>query len=142
MHIRRPREYETQVAAPADLVWSFVARPAGWHRWAPHIRGAWGLGDPEVREGARGAARLVGVVPVPARILSVEDGCAWTWQAGPVRLAHVVEPLDDPGRCRLRFTMVGPGPVVTAYGPVVHALMLNLARVAEKEAGSGSGVPA
>jgi len=134
---RRRREYETQVAAPADLIWSFVARPASWHRWAPHVRGAWGLGDPEVREGARGAARLVGVVPVPARILSVEDGRAWTWQAGPVRLGHVVEPLDDRGGCRLRFTLVGPGPVVTAYGPLVHALMLNLARVAEQEARSG-----
>jgi hypothetical protein len=126
------REYEVDVAASTSLTWPLVARPDRWHRWAPHVRGAWGLGTPEVREGARGAARLVGVVPVPARILSVERGRAWTWQVGPVRLAHVVVPLDeDDSACRLTFRLAGPTPLVAAYGPVVHALMLNLARVAE-----------
>lgn len=35
-------------AAPAS-VWRLLAEPAQWSRWAPHIRGTRGLGDPEVR---------------------------------------------------------------------------------------------
>jgi hypothetical protein len=129
------REYDVDVAASTSLTWPLVARPDRWHRWAPHLRGAWGLGSPEVREGARGAVRLLGVVPVPARILSVKRGRAWTWQVGPVRLAHAVVPLDeDDAACRLTFRLEGPTPLVVAYGPVVHALMLNLARVAEAAA--------
>jgi len=128
------REYQVEVAAPSTLTWPLVARPDRWHRWAPHVRGAWGLGSPEVSEGARGAARLLGVAPVPARILSVQRGRGWTWQAGPVRLAHTVEPLDESDTaCRLTFRLDGPTPLVVAYGPVVRALMLNLARVAEAE---------
>jgi hypothetical protein len=37
------------------------------------VRGAWGLGSPEVREGAFGFARLLGVIPVPARITAKSD---------------------------------------------------------------------
>lgn len=129
------REYSVSTRAPAEAVWSLVAEPARWHRWAPHLRGAWGLGDPEVEPGARGAARLLGVLPVPARILAVDPGRSWTWQAGPVRLVHAVHPDEAARGSRIVFWMEGPGPLLAAYGPVVHLLMRNLARVAEQDAG-------
>ena len=59
--------YRAASTAPAAEAWSLIARPARWHEWAPHVRGAWGLGDPEVELGARGAARLLGAVRRLAR---------------------------------------------------------------------------
>ena len=132
VRIHSERAYEFEAAAPSELAWSLVARPSRWPRWAPHLRGAWGLGSPEVREGARGAVRLLGLVPVPAQIFSVDAGRAWTWQVGPVHLVHAVEPLDT--GCRLVFRLSGPTVVVRLYGPVVHLFLRNLGRVAEQEA--------
>ena len=48
-----------------ETAWALLACPTRWKEWAPHVRGAWGLGWPQVREGAVGAVRLFGVVPVP-----------------------------------------------------------------------------
>ena len=81
------------------------------------------------------AARLVGVVPVPAKVVAVDRGRSWTWHVGPMRLEHVVEPEGDRA-CRLVFRLRGPIGAVQVYGPVVHALMLNLARVAQKRGGT------
>ena len=64
--------YTARTSASPERAWALMARPWLWSRWAPHLRGAWGLGEPEVRPGARGAARLLGVVPVPARIVEVD----------------------------------------------------------------------
>jgi hypothetical protein len=38
--------------ATPEAAWALLARPRAWPEWAPHVRGAWGLGAPEVREGA------------------------------------------------------------------------------------------
>jgi hypothetical protein len=129
------REYGVRVDAPSTVAWSLVARPDRWHEWAPHVRGAWHLGDPEVSPGKVGAARLVGVVPVPAKVVSVDRGRSWTWHVGPVRLEHTVEPESDLA-CRIVFRLDGPVGVVHAYGPVVHGLLLNLARVARLRGGT------
>src|SRR5438309_1480419 len=68
--------------APPALAWALYARPRAWPAWAPQLRGAWGLAgdDGEVEEGRIGAARLLGVVPVPARISAKDPGRSWTWQ--------------------------------------------------------------
>jgi hypothetical protein len=115
-----------------------MARPGRWHEWAPHVRGAWGVGSPEVRRGARGAARLLGVVPVPARVVAKRAGRSWTWRVGPVDLVHRVEPA--PGASVVAVDLVAPRalePVLAVtYGPVVALLVRNLARVAERSAKS------
>ena len=82
------------------------------------MRGGWGLGEPEVLKGARGYARLLGVVPVAA-----------------LTLVHRVEPR---GRGSLvAIDIQAPRalePVVRAtYGPIVGLLVRRLARVAEHE---------
>jgi hypothetical protein len=122
------------------VAWALIARPAAWPAWAPHVRGAWGLGAPEVRAGARGAARLLGVVPVPARITEKVDGRSWAWRVGPVDMDHRVEPGPGDG-CTVAVTMSAPAPVEAAlrlgYGPVVALLVRNLARAADRAA-SGS----
>lgn len=126
-------------AAPED-VWRLMARPAQWSTWAPHIRGAWGLGDPEVEAGRRGAARLLGTVPVPARIDAVDPGRSWTWTVGPVRLEHRVDPADlqatgDGGgsaRSVVTMTVEAPAPIAAAYAPVVAFFTHRLARVAQR----------
>lgn len=126
--------------APPAAAWALIARPGRWARWAPHVRGAWGLAgaDGTVRAGARGAARLLGVVPVPAVITKVEPGRSWTWRvAGTVTMDHIVEPAPSGGSI-VRVTLAAPGPLEPAlaasYGPLVAVLVRRLARAAEDEA--------
>lgn len=117
-------------AAAPEAAWALMARPDRWSTWAPHLRGAWGLGSPEVEAGRRGAARLLGVVPVPARVDSVVAGREWTWTVGPVRLVHAVEPTVD--GCIVSMTIDAPGPIEAAYAPVVQLFTRRLARAAER----------
>ena len=116
--------------------WALMARPALWSQWAPHLRGARGLGSPEVRAGAHGAVRLLGAVPIPATILSVDDGRAWTWRVGPMTLDHRVEPRA--GGATVAIDLSAPGPLETVlaatYGPIIALLLRNLARVAASPA--------
>ncbi|MEH3054949.1 MAG: SRPBCC family protein, partial [Patulibacter minatonensis] len=117
--------HEIQCAADAQIAWELISEPRRWKEWAPHLRGAWGLGDPAVRDSALGAARLGGVLPLPARIERVERSAArshWVWRVGVLRLDHEVRPAPD-GGCRIRFTLAAPWPVERAlaltYWPVV-----------------------
>src|SRR5215210_6256918 len=84
--------YEAPCAAAPPAVWPLLSEPARWREWAPHIRGAWGLGAPEVRAGARGFVRLLGALPLPVTVTGKRPGRAWTWRVGPVELVHRVEP--------------------------------------------------
>ena len=77
------RSWSADSSAPPSAAWALLSRPEAWAAWSPHVRGAWGLGDGEVREGAHGAARLLGIVPVPARI-TAKSRRSWTWQVGLV----------------------------------------------------------
>ena len=124
--------YRAHSDAEPAAAWALLARPARWQEWAPHVRGAWGLGEPEVRVGARGAARLLGVVPVPAVVTAKEDGRSWTWRVGPVDMVHAVRPAS-PG-CDVVVELHAAGPVeamlARTYGPLVGALLRRLARVA------------
>ena len=107
-----------------DRAWALMAEPRLWSRWAPHLRGAWGLGDPEVEAGNVGAARLLGVLPVPARITGKTAGREWTWQVGLVRMRHRVEP----GRVAIDIESPGPieAAVSAAYGPVIARALRRL----------------
>ena len=127
--------YERRTRAPADVVWALVARPENWSRWAPHVRGADGLGAPEVTLGARGSARLLGLVPVPARITAKRRGSLWSWQVGPLAIRHRVSAVA--GGTLVAVELDAPAalePVLRlTYGPVVALLLRNLVRVAEAE---------
>jgi hypothetical protein len=120
------------VRARPEIVWALLAEPDRWSAWAPHLRGASGLGAPEVTEGASGAARLLGVVPVPATIVGKEPGRSWTWRVGPVTLAHRVDAA--PGGSVVGFELSAPAPLErvlrVTYAPVIALLARNLARVA------------
>ena len=138
--------FEARSRAPVEEAWSLIARPRRWAEWAPHVRGAWGLGSPEVRRGARGAARLIGVIPVPATVVAKRPGRSWTWRVGPVDIVHRVGPA--PGRAvgsRVAVDLVAPWALepllAVGYGPVVALLVRNLARVAERS-GRREGPPA
>ena len=129
------RTWTASSSAPPEAAWALLARPSDWPRWAPHVRGAWGLGAPEVQDGAVGAARLLGVVPVPARITGKRAGRAWTWRLGLglVEMVHRVEPR--PGGCEVAVDILAPAPleraVAAAYWPVVQSALRRLARAAE-----------
>ena len=134
--------YEAHTDASPDTVWALLACPTRWSSWAPHMRGAWGLGWPQVREGAMGAVRLFGVVPVPARISRVNPGESWAWQVGLVAIDHLVEPLADGRGTVVAVAIDAPGPleavVARTYGPIVQGLLERLAEVAlETEAAGG-----
>ncbi|KAA0024107.1 SRPBCC family protein [Antrihabitans cavernicola] len=128
------RSYSADSTATAAETWSLVSEPARWPEWAPHIRGAWGLGTPEVQAGQRGAARLLWVVPVPALVSAKSEHRSWSWQVGPVTLDHEVTPL--PSGSRITMTISAPGPIegvlAATYGPVVQLLVRRLARIAEE----------
>ena len=127
------RTFAATSSAPAEVAWRLLARPQDWSAWAPHVRGAWGLGEPEVREGARGAARLFGAVPIPARIVAKRPGRSWTWRVGVVEMVHRVEPRAR--GCEVAVDLIAPAPVeralAAAYGPVISATLRRLARRAE-----------
>ena len=125
-------------AADPDVAWALIAEPARWHEWSPHVRGAWGLGDGEVEDSALGAARLFGVLPVPARIDIVEksaDRKHWVWKIGLVKLDHEVR--TDPDGCTIELTCHAPAPleavIRVTYWPIVKLLVDRLATVAERE---------
>ncbi len=131
---------EARSDAGPQEAWALLARPERWHEWAPHVRGAWGLGEPEVEEGLRGYARLFGVLPVPARITEVSAGRSWTWKVGPALMAHRVEPL--PGGCLVAVDIEAPGPLEAPlrafYAPLVERLLDRLATRAASRQESGS----
>jgi Polyketide cyclase / dehydrase and lipid transport len=124
--------YSQPVDAPPERVWQLVARPERWASWAPHLRGASGLGAPEVRLGAHGSVRLLGALPVPARITAKQAGRHWDWKVGPVTIRHRVD-AGAHGTI-VSIDLAAPGPLEAAlrvtYGPVIALLLRNLARVA------------
>lgn len=90
------------------------ARPDQWSRWSPYVRGAEGLGTPEVQEGSRGTVLLAGGLRLPAEILEVIPGRSWTWRVGGIVIEHLVlhpHPADLSWRCRC-----GPRPPLEARG--------------------------
>jgi hypothetical protein len=133
------RTFTAATAAPPAVAWSLIARPDDWRRWSPHVRGAWRLGEPEVRRGARGAARLLGVVPVPARIVAKREGRSWTWRVGAVEMVHRVEPRAG-GGATVAIDLRAPGPLepalALAYGPLIDVSLHRLAQEAERVVGT------
>jgi hypothetical protein len=123
------RTWTADSDAHPQIAWALLARPGAWSSWAPHLRGAWGLGAPEVQAGAVGAARLLGVVPVPARI-TAESERSWTWRVGPAEMVHRVEPRVS--GCTVAVDLRAPGPLegllAATYGPVIQVMLNNLAR--------------
>jgi hypothetical protein len=128
--------YSAHSSGSPAATWALIAQPARWHEWAPHMRGAWRLGEPEVELGARGAARLLGVLLVPARVTAKRPGRSWTWQVGPVSMVHRVTPRRG-GGCDVAVEISAPPglerAVALGYGPLVAALVRRLARVAERD---------
>ncbi len=131
--------YSARSGAPPELAWKFISRPALWHRWAPHLRGAWGLGSPEVSQGRIGAALIGGLIPAPVLVRAKQPGRSWSWQSGLMRVDHTVAPTDVGSR--ITISLAGPRPLETllrvSYGPVVGLLVRRLARVAERGEDAG-----
>jgi hypothetical protein len=130
------RTFAVETLAPPGVAWRLLARPGEWSRWSPHVRGAWGLGAPEVRPGATGAARLFGAVPVPVRVTAKRDGRSWTWRVAPglVEMVHRVEPAAG-GGATVMIELHAPAgleaALAAAYGPVIRSSLRRLARAAE-----------
>ena len=124
--------YQERSAAPAEMVWPLLAEPAQWSRWAPHIRGARGLGHPEVQPSRRGFVMLGGAAPVLVRITAKSPGRSWDWQVGLVNMSHQVTPLKTGSELRIEINaprVIEAGLRIT-YGPLVQLLLRNCARVA------------
>jgi hypothetical protein len=101
-----------EAEAPVAEVWSLLAEPGRWHEWSPYVRGAEGLGEPEVEAGATGKVVLLGGVRLDAEILEVVPRRSWTWQVGGLRVRHEVEPTSR--GTRLSIAPEGDGPI---WGP-------------------------
>jgi hypothetical protein len=124
--------YAADSSAPPEAAWALISRPSEWRRWAPHLRGAVGMGQPEVHAGALGFALLGGLVPVPGVVLGKRPGRRWSWQVGLIRVDHTVEPR--PGGCRVIVDLSAPWPLerllAVSYGPIVAVLVRRLAAIA------------
>ncbi len=124
-----------ETSAPPERVWDLIARPARWREWSLYVRGAEGLGDPEVEAGAKGSVILTGGLRVAAKIITVEPGRSWSWKVGGIIVDHEIEPTAD--GCRLsmpvRAARTAWSPLALAYGPVVDLFTGRIARVAEGE---------
>ena len=131
------RTWTAESTGSPSEAWEKLSRPGRWHEWAPHVRGAWGLGAPEVRAGAVGAARLFGVVPVPAKI-TVKAPRSWTWRVGPATLTHRVVRRDH--GCTVAIDLRAPGPLepvlAATYGPVIQNMLNRLANNAKTASGA------
>lgn len=118
-----------------DVAWRLLSRPSMWREWAPHMRGAVGLGRPEVRTGTLGFAMLGGLLPIPAAVTEKRTGRSWTWRVGLIRVEHRVRARPE-GGCEIEMRLSAPRPVEAAlavgYGPVMSLLVKRLARVAER----------
>ena len=127
-----PLSYAADSDAAPEAAWKLISEPDQWHRWAPHLRGAVGMGKPEIDRGALGFAWLGGLVPLPGMVTAKRRGRSWTWQVGLLRVEHTVEPR--PGGCRIVMDLSGPGPLerllAVSYGPLVALLVRRLARIA------------
>jgi len=125
-------------AAPAETLWALVARPELWSRWSPHVRGAEGLGSPEVQAGAKGKVILAGGLRLPAEITEVLPGHSWSWQVGGILVDHVVS--EAPGGSTLSMP-VRPArglwkPTALAYAPVVGLIAHRIVQIAERDHGA------
>ena len=123
------------IDAPADAVWSLIARPDRWHEWSPYVAGADGLGEPEVEAGAVGSVLLRGGLRIGAEILDVVPGRSWAWRVKGLVIHHEVEPM--PGGTSLSMSPEGDGPL---WAPLALAYRLptaltarNVARVARRD---------
>jgi uncharacterized protein YndB with AHSA1/START domain len=118
--------------APPERVWALMAKPELWGRWSPHVRGAVGLGSPEVVEGASGHVVLRGGVRLAARITEVVPGESWSWRVGGLHVRHTVRPVGTGSR--IEHVVEGssrPWSIVArAYVPIVGLIARNIARVA------------
>ncbi len=128
------RTFTAESDGSPRAAWALLSRPGAWPRWAPHVRGAWGLGE-EVRAGDAGAARLLGVAPVPVSITAVDAPRSWSWRvAGVVDMAHRVQPRGS--GCTVAIELEAPAPLEAAlaltYGPLILLTLRRLARLSER----------
>ena len=127
-------EYRRASRAQPAVAWRLLARPDLWERWAPHLRGAWRLGSPEVERGALGAAWVFGALPVPVRITAKEAGRAWRWHVGPYSMEHRVE--ARPAGCDVVVEVSAAAPLerifALSYGRAMPALLGRLAAESER----------
>jgi hypothetical protein len=121
-------------AAP-EALWALVARPDRWHEWSPHVRGAEGLGSPEVEAGSRGRVVLRGGISLPAEVTEVVPGRSWSWRVGGIVVDHLVTPAAG-GGSTLEMKVDSTGGAwslaARAYAPVVGLIAGHIVRVAER----------
>ncbi len=121
--------------APAEKLWALVARPERWHEWSPYVRGAEGLGSPEVEAGAKGRVFLRGGIGLPAEVTEVDPGRSWSWKVGGIVVHHIVTPTANGSHLAMPVEAAGRAwtPAARLYAPVVGLIASRIVRVAERE---------
>jgi hypothetical protein len=127
--------YSAHSDGDPDVAWRLLSRPNMWREWAPHMRGAIGLGRPEVRTGTIGFAMLGGLLPLPAAVTDKRTGRSWTWRVGLIRVEHRLR-REPEGGCEIEMRLSAPQPIEAAlavsYGPLMGLLVKRLAFKAER----------
>ena len=135
------------VAAPRDVVWARLARPASWPSWAKHIKSVDVEPEGLVTAGTAGVVRLRNGVRSRFVVSTFSDGERWLWTGSFLWLRidydHVLEAVSE-GRTRITFDVAVGGLGVASigrffawiYGRNLDKAIPNL--VAELEAASAS----
>jgi hypothetical protein len=98
------------------------------------VRGAEGLGEPEVEASAVGKVVLPGGMRLDAEILEVVPGRSWTWRVAGLRVRHDVEATPTGTRLSMAPEGSGPfwGPAALLYRVPTALIARNVTRVATK----------
>lgn len=88
-----------------------------------------------MKAGRLGLVWLLGVTPLPVRILATRPACSWSWRVGPVEIEHEVLARGSGSVISLTIDAGRPleGALARTYGPIIPLLLARLARRAERD---------
>lgn len=107
-----------------DRLWNLLADVQNWIDWGPLLTGV-DYDEATIRENTRGTVTLLKCIPVPFRIIRVED-FFWTWSVfglTPPADGHRITKTDD-GTAIVSFEL----PLWAAWYLPVCAMALNKIR--------------
>jgi uncharacterized protein YndB with AHSA1/START domain len=110
--MNRRVDIQTDIEAPAAIVWRIITDTALWPQWGPSVRKV-RCKDRFIRSKSTGRIQTVFGIWLPFEITDFVPGAEWSWRVSGVRAtSHRVETVSG-HRCRLIFGI----PLVAApYG--------------------------
>jgi uncharacterized membrane protein len=101
----------TDIAAPADRVWSVMSDVEKWHEWTPSITSVTRLDRGPLAVGSQARIRQPKLPPAQWKVTEVVPGRSFTWESVAPGLRvighHAVEPMAEGSRATLSIELHG-----------------------------------